>query len=95
MEISVLIHKDVGSVYGVTVPALPGCFSWGDTIDDALKNTREAVHAHLSTLISEGMPITFVHAPPPNSTDDSAEEGIWAMVDIDMSEFESAFAAVR
>ena len=94
MEISVLIHKDVGSVYGVTVPALPGCFSWGDTIDDALKNTREAIHAHLSTMIIEGMPISFVHAPPHEPTTDPAEE-IWATVVIDMSEFESAFAAVR
>lgn len=95
MEISVLIHKNVGSVYGVTVPALPGCFSWGDTIDDALKNTREAIHAHLSTMISEGMPISFIHAPPHDSTADPAEEGVWATVDIDTSEFESSFAAFR
>ncbi|WLI87524.1 type II toxin-antitoxin system HicB family antitoxin [Massilia sp. R2A-15] len=94
MKLAVLIHKDEGSVHGVTVPALPGCFSWGDTMDDALENTREAVQAHLSTMVSEGMPISFVHANPEDFATDSGEEG-GAMVDIDMSEFESALASVR
>lgn len=96
MEIAVLIHKDAGSVYGVTVPALPGCFSWGDTMDDALNNTREAVHAHVAAMISEGMPVTWMQATVKDSAADAAEEGgVWAKVDIDMSAFETSPANLK
>ena len=36
MFIPVAIHKDEGSVFGVSVPDVPGCFSYGDTVEDAL-----------------------------------------------------------
>ena len=29
--------------HGVAVPDLPGCFSAGDTLDEAVANAREAV----------------------------------------------------
>ncbi|MFP3374822.1 MULTISPECIES: type II toxin-antitoxin system HicB family antitoxin, partial [Gammaproteobacteria] len=29
--------------YGVIVPDLPGCFSAGDTLDEAIKNAKEAI----------------------------------------------------
>ena len=32
MLIPVAIHKDTDSLYGVTVPDIPGCFSAGETI---------------------------------------------------------------
>lgn len=41
-----LIAIEPGSehtAYGVTVPDLPGCFSAGDTLEEALDNTREAI----------------------------------------------------
>ena len=37
-----------GSAYNVTVPALPGCFTWGETVERALENAREAIAVHLS-----------------------------------------------
>lgn len=43
----VVIHKDKKSAYGVTVPDLPGCFSAGATLDEALRNVQEAVEVHL------------------------------------------------
>ncbi|MDO9049211.1 MAG: type II toxin-antitoxin system HicB family antitoxin [Methylobacter sp.] len=36
MKIAVVLHSDDGQRYGVTVPDLAGCFSAGDSIDDAL-----------------------------------------------------------
>ncbi len=47
MKIRIAIHKDPTSVYGVTIPAIPGCFSYGDTINEAIDNTKEAIRFHL------------------------------------------------
>ena len=38
MRYPVVIHKDPESDYGVTVPDLPGCFSAGETLDEALES---------------------------------------------------------
>ena len=37
MQYPVVIHKDPDTDYGVTVPDLPGCFTAGDTVDQALE----------------------------------------------------------
>ena len=39
---------------GVVVPDLPGCFSAGDTLDEALTNAREAILLHLEGLLDDG-----------------------------------------
>ena len=43
MKYPVVIHKDENSDYEVTFPDLPGCFSAGDTIEEALANALEKV----------------------------------------------------
>jgi predicted RNase H-like HicB family nuclease len=43
----VIVHKDKTSAFGVIVPDLPGCFSAGETLEDALRNVQEAVEVHL------------------------------------------------
>ena len=43
--------------WGVTVPDLPGCFTVGDTIEDVLKQAREAIECHLEGLLLHGDPI--------------------------------------
>ena len=37
--------------YTVTVPALPGCISEGDTVEESLENIKDAVEGYLKTLI--------------------------------------------
>ena len=54
MRFPVVLHTDDGVRYGVTVPDLPGCFSAGDTFDEALDSVREAIELHLEGLIEEG-----------------------------------------
>ena len=51
MDIPVVLHKEDGSVYGVTVPDIPGCHSYGDTIDEAMRNVKEAIYGHIETLM--------------------------------------------
>ena len=43
--------------YNARVPALPGCFSYGATRDEALVNIREAVFCYLEDLKIHGEPV--------------------------------------
>jgi len=50
MHYTVLIHKAEEGGFWSEVPALPGCFSQGETIDDTLERAKEAIEAHLLAL---------------------------------------------
>ncbi len=50
--------------YSVAVPALPGCYTQGDTLEEALENTRDAIRLYLDDLEAEGEPIPVESAPP-------------------------------
>jgi predicted RNase H-like HicB family nuclease len=85
MRYPVVIHKDPDSDYGVTVPDLPGCFSAGDTIDDALVQVVEAIECHIEGMMMDEEPI-----PPPRSVEyhqinPDYEGGVWALVSVDLS----------
>jgi len=44
--------EEVGG-YIVSCPGLPGCFSQGDTSDEALENIKEAIQACLESLAED------------------------------------------
>jgi len=43
--------------FTVTVPALPGCISEGDTYDEALANIKEAIALYIESLQADGIPV--------------------------------------
>jgi len=47
MAYTVSVHTSEEGGYWVEVPALPGCFSQGESIEAALLNVREAIELHL------------------------------------------------
>ena len=47
-NISVLFEEEQDGGFSVSVPTLPGCFSQGDTFEEALKNIREAISLYHS-----------------------------------------------
>jgi predicted RNase H-like HicB family nuclease len=49
--------------YWVSVPALPGCFSQGDTYEEALEKAREAIECRLEALAKDGEPIPVESKP--------------------------------
>lgn len=49
MEFDVVLEQDEDRVWVVTVPALPGCFTQGDTREEALANAKEAIALHLES----------------------------------------------
>ncbi len=46
----VFLHKEPEGSYTVTVPALPGCITYGETIDEAIEMAREAITLYVSDL---------------------------------------------
>ncbi len=54
MKYPLIIHHEEGSAYGITVPDISGCFSAGDTLDEAYENVKEAIDAHLELLVEDG-----------------------------------------
>src|SRR5438552_1261567 len=53
----VLTPEPAAGGYSVSVPALPGCFSQGETLDEALTNIREAIGLHLWSMLQDAEPI--------------------------------------
>jgi predicted RNase H-like HicB family nuclease len=41
-----IVHKDPGSAVGVVFPDLPGCYSAGDTYDEAIANAHAALQLY-------------------------------------------------
>src|SRR5665213_3336269 len=55
----VAIVEDVGpeTAIGIWFPDLPGCFSAGDDVDDALRNADEAASLYAESLAEDGKPM--------------------------------------
>ncbi len=50
MKFNVKLEKAEEGGYVVTVPALDGCFTQGETVEDALENAKEAILCYLEGL---------------------------------------------
>lgn len=72
------------AAYGVVVPDLPGCFSAGDTLEEALAQAEEAIVAWMEAALDQGQAI-----PPPTSVEllrkqhKAWKNWIWAVVKLD------------
>ena len=80
MNYPVVIHKDTDSDFGVTVPDLPGCFSVGRTMDDALTNAAEAIITHVEGLLLDREPVPEPTKIQSHQANADYSDGIWAMV---------------
>jgi predicted RNase H-like HicB family nuclease len=57
MRFTVVLEQEPDEGFVASVPALPGCFSQGDTREDALRNIREAIELYLEDCRESGDPI--------------------------------------
>ena len=48
MNVKVIVHEAEEGGYWGEVPALPGCASQGETIEDLMRNLREAIEGYLA-----------------------------------------------
>ena len=85
MRFPIVIHKDEGSAYGVTVPDLPGCFSGGDTLEEALTASQEAILSHIEVLLMDGHAVPKRRPIEEHRSNEDYADGVWALVDADVS----------
>jgi len=72
MKFRVIIEQDEDGKFAASCPALPGCWSQGETRDEARRNMADAIKGYLESLNKHGDPI-----PPPISED---------VIDVDFDE---------
>lgn len=51
---AVVIHEDPEGGFWAEVPALPGCYSQGESVEELLVNVREAIAGVLEVMAEEG-----------------------------------------
>ncbi|HGC0443091.1 TPA: type II toxin-antitoxin system HicB family antitoxin, partial [Escherichia coli] len=73
------------SSFGVRVPDLPGCFSGGDSFQDAVDSAREAIEAHVELLVESGESIPVATNLDEWQSDPEYSDAVWALVEVDVS----------
>jgi predicted RNase H-like HicB family nuclease len=76
---------DAGHAYGVAFPDMPGCYSAGDSFDEAVANAEEAALLWLEDHLEKGL-----GAPTASRIEDLKGKRdyrgwVWAFVDVDLS----------
>jgi predicted RNase H-like HicB family nuclease len=56
LNFTVILEPDPTGGYVVSCPSLPGCYSQGETIEEALENIKEAILLTLEDMKEEIMP---------------------------------------
>jgi predicted RNase H-like HicB family nuclease len=91
MNFPIVLHSDDYIHWGVTVPDLPGCFTAGDSIQEAMINAAEAIEFHLDGLFEDN---EWTIANVSVSTIDTLYKnpdytgGTWAFVEIDTQKYQ-------
>ena len=84
----IAIHPgDEQHAWGVEVPDIPGCYSAGDDLDDAMAMAREAIEGHLEILAEDGAAIPTARKVTLNAANPEFAGCTWALVDIDVTKY--------
>jgi len=75
------------TAWGVVVPDLPGCFSAGDTLDEAMDNAREAIDLHVQTMLEDGESIAPACTLAQWQADPEYAGWVWAVVDAPVEKY--------
>jgi len=65
MQYLAFVHHEENAGFGLSFPDFPGCIAHGDTLDDALKQGREALAFHVEGMIADKQAV-----PAPRSATD-------------------------
>ena len=77
---------DKRHAFGVVVPDLPGCFSAGDTLDEAIDNAKEAIALWLETVIDDGGKVPEPASITVHQANPDYARWVWAVVSVDLAE---------
>ena len=95
MKYHIVIHKDPGSSYGVTVPDLPGCFSGGETFAEAMSNACEAIECHVEGMLMDGESLPEQKPLAVHKANEDFARGAWATVSVDLSKLSAGHTPSR
>ncbi|UXY51996.1 type II toxin-antitoxin system HicB family antitoxin [Pseudomonas tohonis] len=87
MKFPIVLHKDPDSDYGVTVPDVPGCFSAGATVAEALENVKEALALHFEGLVADGETLPQAQQIDVYIGNPDFAGGVWAVVEFDVTPY--------
>lgn len=87
MKFPVVLHKEDGSDYGVTIPDVLGCFSAGSTAAEALDNIQEALELHFEGLVADNEPLPHPKGVDAHMANPDYAGGVWAVVDFDVAPY--------
>lgn len=85
MKYPIVIHKDEDSDYGVTIPDIPGCYTAGSSIEEAIDMAQEAVECHIEGLLIDNEPVPLSSDIEILQTNLESRNGVWAIVEVDIS----------
>ncbi|WP_109079263.1 type II toxin-antitoxin system HicB family antitoxin [Aggregatibacter kilianii] len=78
---------DQDHAYGVIVPDIPGCFSAGDTLEEAFRNAQEAIAFHIEGLIEDGEEVPLPSDLESYVGNEEEYAGFtFALVDVDLTQ---------
>lgn len=49
----IIIEPDENNTFHGYVPSLPGCHTWGETIEETRKNLKDAIRTYIASLIAD------------------------------------------
>jgi len=58
---TIVVEPEETGGYAVFVPALPGCFTRGDSLEECRKNAAEAIAVHIAGLQADGEEVPEEH----------------------------------
>ena len=82
------LAPEEGGGFVATVPDLPGCFSAGDTMEEALDQVREAILLHVEGLLDDGGPVPGARPIEHYRNKRDFKGRVWALVEVDLSRLE-------
>ncbi len=87
MRYPIALETDDGVSFSVIVPDLPGCFSAGDNLDEALAMTAQAIDGHVEILVEDGGEIPLPGAIAAHRANPEYAGMIWAYVEVDLTPY--------
>jgi predicted RNase H-like HicB family nuclease len=75
------------TAFGVVVPDLPGCFSAGDTLDEAIDQAREAIDLWCETVIEDGGDLPIPKTLAEHQANPDFAGWVWAVIEVPVERY--------
>lgn len=76
-----------GEAFGVAFPDVAGCYSAGDTLDEAIENAKDALAGYLESCCLDGDPIPEPGDLSQHVKDENYKDYIWSFVEMDLTPY--------